>query len=332
MLAILLLASAQSHAEDLIPVQEFGTNPGNLRMWLYASGPGTLPLVVALHGCKQSAHNYANDSGWTKYARQFKFNLLLPEQKRGWLGNNPLGCFNWYYRGDQAPGRGEVLSVKQAIDSLIKHRIADPKQIYITGLSAGGAMAVAILASYPDTFAGGGIVAGVPYGCAQVPDFVPQWWLTYRWRTSYANPFQCMDPGLDLTPEQWGTRVRAAGGNRRRDWPTISIWHGSRDAIVAIRNGWELVEQWTNAHQISSRATQVVKGDRYTRYIYTNRQNEPVVEFYLLDDIGHGQPVKPANAWLGDERIDQCGSRTKYMQPGGICASYRIGQFWGLVP
>lgn len=329
---MLLLLCAQSLADQFQSLRDFGSNPGDLRMWFYQPEPAVerLPLVVALHGCRQKARDYAENSGWRKYAALYNFNLLLPEQKRGWLGNNPLGCFNWYYRGDQAPGGGEALSIKQAIDALVMNRTARPGKIFITGFSAGAAMTAAVLAGYPDTFAGGAIIAGVPYGCAKVPDYVPQWWLGRGWSVSYVHPFRCMEPGIDLSPAEWGSMVRDLHPDRAGAWPVVSIWHGTRDAVVAAANAGELVEQWTNVHGLDPRAARVSKERGFTRFEYTGPGGRPLVELYLLDGLGHGQPIKPGGGWFSRDAVDQCGSETKYMHKGPLCASYLIARFWGL--
>jgi predicted esterase len=162
----------------------FGSNPGNLRMFSYVSAglKTRAPLIVVLHGCKQRAGTFAHDAGWLDLAESTNAALLLPEQKGlnpfwydvawvaplvGLLGaNNQNACFNWFQPGDVARDRGEALSIAQMIAAMIARYPVDPSRVYIAGLSAGGAMTAAMLAAYPERFAGGAIVAGVPYGCA----------------------------------------------------------------------------------------------------------------------------------------------------------------------
>ena len=140
------------------------------------------PLVVVLHGCKQKAATFGRDAGWLDLAESAEAILLLPEQKGlnpfwydvAWVAplvglfgaNNQNACFNWFQPGDTARDRGEALSIAQMIDAMIARYPVDPSRVYIAGLSAGGAMTAAMLAAYPERFAGGAIVAGVPYGCA----------------------------------------------------------------------------------------------------------------------------------------------------------------------
>src|SRR5437763_1256534 len=65
-----------------------------------------------------------------------------------------------------APSRGEAASIRAMVDRTVADHGLDPRRVFVTGLSAGGAMAAVMLAAYPEAFAGGAVVAGVPYGCA----------------------------------------------------------------------------------------------------------------------------------------------------------------------
>jgi poly(hydroxyalkanoate) depolymerase family esterase len=93
----------------------------------------------------------------------FGFALLLPEQQRT---NNPNGCFNWFQTGDIERGHGEALSIRQMVSKMVSDHGIDPARVFVTGLSAGGAMTSVMLATYPEVFAGGAIIAGLPYGAA----------------------------------------------------------------------------------------------------------------------------------------------------------------------
>src|SRR5690349_17222082 len=126
-------------------VRDFGSNPGNLRMFGYR--PSTLAdnpaLVVVLHGCTQTAAGYDLGAGWSTLADRYGFALLLPEQRRS---NNPNGCFNWFQPGHSRRGQGEPLSIRQMIEKSVLDYGIDRRRIFVTGLSAGGAMASIMLA------------------------------------------------------------------------------------------------------------------------------------------------------------------------------------------
>jgi len=118
------------------------------------------PLVVVMHGCTQNAVGYTRDSGWTQLADRLHLALVMPQQDQ----NNK--CFNWFLASDNHRDRGQALSIEQMVDRMKADHTIDANRIFVTGLSAGGAMTSVMLATYPDVFAAGGIVAGLPYGCA----------------------------------------------------------------------------------------------------------------------------------------------------------------------
>jgi poly(hydroxyalkanoate) depolymerase family esterase len=121
------------------------------------------PLVVALHGCTQNAATYAIGSGWWRLADAHGFALLLPEQTEA---NNPGLCFRWYDPAQTRRGHGEVAGIAAMIAEAQARHGFDPARTAITGLSAGGAMTMAMLACYPELFCAGAPVAAVPFGAA----------------------------------------------------------------------------------------------------------------------------------------------------------------------
>jgi poly(hydroxyalkanoate) depolymerase family esterase len=153
------------HAKPLAPLTGFGSNPGSLNGFsiVPAGLPAGAPLVVVLHGCTQTAAGYDKGSGWSALADQHGFAVLFPEQS---TGNNPNRCFNWFVPADTRRESGEALSIRQMVEAaVVAHRL-DASRVFVTGLSAGGAMAAVMLATYPDVFAGGAVIAGIPFGSA----------------------------------------------------------------------------------------------------------------------------------------------------------------------
>ncbi|QWP75696.1 PHB depolymerase family esterase [Lysobacter sp. K5869] len=307
LLSVLLAAAAcAAPAFASSEVTGFGGNPGNLRMFAYVPPnlPADAPLVVALHGCSQSAASYDAETGWEMLAQRWRFALLLPQQQSA---NNSSTCFNWFEPGDTARGQGEALSIKQMIDRMRADHATSNSRVYVTGLSAGGAMAAALLAVYPDTFAGGAIVAGLPYRCA----------------TSSSAAFSCMSPGTDLSPQQWGDKVRAASSHAG-PWPIVSLWQGDADYLVRPMNQTELMQQWTNVHGIDQtpEVEDTVAGVAHK--VYRDAAGRALVETYTVAGMGHGVPVDPGNG------ESQCGTAGAYVLDANICSSYYIARFWGL--
>lgn len=302
----LLAVSTSAPAFAQAEVTGFGSNPGNLRMFKYVPNalPADAPLVVALHGCSQSAASYDAETGWQLFADRYRFALLLPQQQSA---NNSSTCFNWFETIDTTRGQGETLSIKQMVDRMIADHGIAPSRIYVTGLSAGGAMTSTLLAAYPDVFAGGAIVAGIPHRCA----------------TSQSAAFSCMNPGSNLTPSQWGDKVRASS-TWTGPWPIVSIWHGDGDFVVRPMNLTESMEQWTNVHGIDQTAEVSDTVGGFPHKVYKTSSGQARVETYTITGMGHGTPVDPGTGET------QCGTAGAYILDVNLCSSYYIARLFGL--
>lgn len=132
----------------LTEVVRFEPNPGDLRMKLFLpeSLSAGAPLVVVLHGCTQTAAGYADVAGWIALASELRFAVLCPEQTRA---NNANLCFNWFQPGDTTRGAGEAASIHAMVQWALGAHDLDPSRVFVTGLSAGGAMTAVMLATYP---------------------------------------------------------------------------------------------------------------------------------------------------------------------------------------
>ena len=301
--------------ERLTEVSGFGSNPGNLKMCTYV--PENLetsrPLVVALHGCKQQAADYADETGWIKFAERHQFALLLPQQQDA---NNISKCFNWFEPNDIEHDKGEALSIRQMIEKMGSDTGIDPEEVYVTGLSAGGGMANVMLAAYPDMFAGGAIIAGIPYKCAtNVREAVGECGVSLLQGQ--------LVPMKDLSPDAWGNLVRNASSHNG-SFPRVSIWQGTKDTTVNPAVQQELVDQWTNVLGIDQIPDIEDTINGHERKLYTNDQGDALVETVLISGMGHGTPVDQGD---GDE---QCGTAGTYILDAGICSSFHIIKFWGL--
>ncbi|MGH7330056.1 MAG: extracellular catalytic domain type 1 short-chain-length polyhydroxyalkanoate depolymerase, partial [Polyangiaceae bacterium] len=128
-----------SGAGAMTTVSGFGSNPGALTMYTYVpAGVGSnAPIVVAMHGCTQSAADYVN-AGWNDLADEEKFYVVYPEQSSA---NNSEKCFNWFQDEDTTRDSGEALSIKQMVDWMKTKYSIDDSKVFVTGLSAGAAKA-----------------------------------------------------------------------------------------------------------------------------------------------------------------------------------------------
>ncbi len=290
---------------DLTELTDFGANPGALRM-LASLPPGlppglprSAPLVVALHGCTQTAAGYAQGSGWSRLAADNQFAVLLPEQRQG---NNPNRCFNWFEPGDTSRGQGEVASIHAAILHLIANHGIDPSRVFVTGLSAGGGMASSLLATYPEVFAAGAIIAGLPHGAAST---VPE-------------AFEAMGTGRPRPAADWAALVRAASPHQG-PWPRISVWQGDADTTVRPANAEQILRQWAALHGTSGTAEESGSGGRRS-LAWRGKDGAVVLEHHAIAGMSHGVPVDPA----------VLGQAGPYFLSVGIASTIEIAGFFGL--
>ena len=300
-------ADAGVASSRLQEVSAFGPNPGGLRMLVHA--PGTLgakrALVVVLHGCTQTAEGYADGAGWLSLADRLGFVVLCPEQTRA---NNANLCFNWFQTGDIARGAGEAASIRAMVRRAIDDHDLDPSQVYITGLSAGGAMANVMLATYPEVFAAGAIIAGLPYGAA----------------ANVSEAFLAMKGGSGRPANGWGDVVRSASTHAGA-WPKVSIWQGDADATVAPGVAQDLVSQWVELHGVSRREEFLTGNSGHRRTQWRTADGSVVVQLDSIAGMGHGAPLACAAP-------QGCGTPGPFLLEVGVSSTLEIARGWGLAP
>jgi feruloyl esterase len=193
------------------------------------------------------------------------------------------------------------------VERMIRDHGIDRSRVFIVGLSAGGAMTGAMLAAYPEVFAGGAIIAGLPYGSV----------------ATVQAAFEAMARGSDRFPEEWGDLVRSASMHRG-PWPRLSVWHGSADRIVNPRNAEEIVKQWTNVHGLSAEPDFVHQVRGHSRRVWRDETGAALIEVYIISGMGHGVPLALVPG------ADHCGHAGAFHFDVGLSSSVRIAKFWGI--
>jgi feruloyl esterase len=312
LLVLLLFGFQKITAQELMPIQNFGENPGNLKMYIHLppSANKVLPLVVVLHGCSQNAGMVAKQSGWNELANKYGFAVLYAQQK---MSNNIGNCFCWYNANDVDKGKGENASITSMIEYTKAHYLIDSSKVFVTGLSAGAAMAVSMLATHPETFKAGAIFAGAPFNVAS------------RFFTSLF----AMQGWILKSPENWGKLVRAQNPNYQGFYPSIIVYQGKADAIVNKRNGYEIVKQWTNLQGIQPIPTQQIKrfaGKRFIeKNVYKNASLQDVVVYYKVKGLGHALMIDPGKCEM------QGGKRKLFSTDKNYYSTYWTAVDFGLI-
>lgn len=272
----------------------FSNHAGTRRYKLYVpashaeEGGESAPLVLMLHGCKQTPEDFARGTRMNALAERHGFLVAYPAQT---MGENSSGCWNWFRREDQARDRGEpAILAGLAAEVTLRHRV-DPRRVFVAGMSAGAAMAVVLAATYPDRFAAVGVHSGLPYAAAHdVP-----------------SAFRAMKNG---------------GGSREGlgfELPAI-VFHGDADTTVNPRNAAAIVDQATLARAAQSALhAQVTEGESadgrgYSRTVHSDAAGNPVAEKWVLSGAGH--------AWSGGDR------RGSFTDAGGPDASAEMIRFF----
>lgn len=285
-----------------------GANPGELRMLTYVpSGlPEGAPLVVVLHGCTQNAAAYDHGAGWSALAERHGFAVLFPEQQRS---NNANLCFNWFQPDDIAAAGGEAASIRaMTLQMVATHRL-DPRRVFVTGLSAGGGMTAAMLATAPDVFAGGAVIAGLPYGAA----------------SSVMEAFSAMSHPRTRSAHEWGDLVRHAN-THRGPWPAVQVWHGDQDGTVAPANADALIAQWTDVLALPPQPDLTETVDQARHQVWL-RDGHPVLESWRVPGLGHGTPILAD----GDDTDRAAGIPGPHMLASSIPSTWHLARRWGLL-
>jgi feruloyl esterase len=194
---------------------------------------------------------------------------------------------------------------------MVEHAIttfaADRSKVFVTGFSAGGGMASVMLATYPEVFAGGALIAGLPYGSA----------------SNVQQAFEAMFTERNHAAQALGDRVRAAS-RHRGPWPKISVWHGTSDPIVNSSNSEDVIRQWTNVHGLSDSPSYQEFIGSHMRRIWSDANGKALVEAFSISGMAHGVPLATTTGG------ESCGAAGAFFLDVGISSTHHIASFWRL--
>ncbi len=247
-----------------------------------------VPLVVMLHGCTQSADDFAAGTQMNRLAQEHGFLVAYPEQAPNANGSK---CWNWFKAQDQLRDSGEPSLIAGITREVAEGHAVDSRRIYVAGLSAGAAMAVILGETYPELYAAVGAHSGLPYAAAHD---MPSAFAAMS-SGQAGMPDGSMLPGLTNLP---GTGA-AARQKATHFVPTI-VFHGDQDQTVGRGNAAEIIDQAVGAMAGETSSAVLAPsthkgvsphGRAYSRTVFADETGHPRVESWLLHGAGH--------AWSG---------------------------------
>jgi acetylxylan esterase len=291
-----LTAAAASLTQITTP---FGPNPRNVSFYIYV--PDSLPpnpaILVNPHWCHGTAEQAYAYSQYATLASRHGFIVIYPGSP-----NSADQCWDVSSRETLThDAGGDSLGIVSMVRWTIDRYDADPRRVFVTGVSSGAMMTQVLLGAYPDVFAAGAAFAGVPFGCFAAPG-------NNSGQHGYWNA-DCAEGRMVRSAEAWGDLVRAAYPGYRGWRPKVQLFHGTNDEIVSYVNHMEGVKQWTDVLGLDAAAPAAVVRDTplpgWTKTVYGEEgwleaysaegvphdirvQEATVVEFFQLDCTGTG--------------------------------------------
>jgi poly(hydroxyalkanoate) depolymerase family esterase len=266
----------------------------------YSTHADSVPLLVMLHGCAQSADDFAAGTRMNALADAHGFLVAYPEQA---VRANGSRCWNWFMPGDQRRDSGEPSLIAGITREIAAAHRVDPRRIFVAGLSAGGAMAVVLGTGYPELYGAIGVHSGLPFRAAHdVP-----------------SAFQVMKNPRAAAKEPGESYQWEAAANLST--PRTIVFHGDNDSTVALGNGLDIVADAARAAGDSRLRSSSVRGrsaagEGYTRTSYLDEAGRPRVELWILHEAGH--------AWAGGS------ASGSFTDPAGVDASMEMIRFFDI--
>ncbi|HET9257203.1 MAG TPA: PHB depolymerase family esterase [Pseudonocardiaceae bacterium] len=305
----------------------FVSEPGSRPYFVYTpagyqAGTST-SLLVMLHGCTQTPRGCAVATQWNDLADEHNFIVVYPAQNLRvlgptgsqpdpcWSDGNGDHCWNWYLPRHQARDSGEpaiIAGIARAVMADTSKWTIDPARVHVAGMSAGGAMAVILGATYPDLFSAVAVHSGLEYQAA----------------TGLPGAIHALTRG-GPDPLVQGERAFDAMGDHARLMPVI-VFHGGDDARSAPANGEQIVRQWLETNRLATGGAVSAKfakpasdirfgepvpgGHPYRVRRWADHHGTIVQEYWAIEGLAHAWS---GGYWLGSFADPRGPSATRAM-------------------
>jgi poly(hydroxyalkanoate) depolymerase family esterase len=240
------------------------------------------PLLVMLHGCRQTGAELAQGTRIAAWADQNRVLVLMPEQTDG---ANPYRCWNWFDTRTAA-GRGEAAIVAKMIEKVRNRWRADPDRVTVAGMSAGAALAAVLGVRHPELVRAVATHSGIACGAA----------------LSAYTAISVMKRGPETDVAEVAKRARGTHDVRV---PLLAV-QGAVDDVVAPRHAEALARQYLalNGVEVPEGGTTALpppfidtrdatRLPHVTRTREWHRDGAPVVRLVDVQSLGH--------AWSGGD-------------------------------
>jgi poly(hydroxyalkanoate) depolymerase family esterase len=280
-----LLPAAATAATGALTSGDYTGPEGTQHYQLYVPSTYTsgtpVPLVVALHGCTQTGDSFRRLTRWDALAEAKGFIVVFPEQDPN---ANQQKCWNFFQAGHMKRSAGEPARIAGLTTFVTQKYSVDPHRVYAAGLSAGGAMASVMAATYPEIFAAIGIGSGCEYAA-----------------TAACAGYKSADP------VQAAQQAYQEMGSHARQMPFIAF-EGDADTTVPPINADQLVQQWLLTDDQADDGAlngsipsapsktdtgQSAGGRSYEIRTYVDKSGAELAQYWIVHGMGH--------AWSGGD-------------------------------
>jgi poly(hydroxyalkanoate) depolymerase family esterase len=204
-----------------------------------------------LHGCTQTAADFAAGTRMNELAERDTFLVAYPEQAASANGQR---CWNWFLPAHQRRAAGEPSLLAGITRQVMTTHRVDPGRVFVAGLSAGGAMAAVLAAAYPDLYAAAGVHSGLVAGAAH----------------DVSSAYAAMRQG---PPD--GSPAASAS-------VPLIVFQGDRDTTVAPVNAAALLGPWS-----ATARPEIVQGRGWTRRVWRDPDGRVAAEWWAVHQLGH---------------------------------------------